>query len=77
MKFEYDKEADAIYVYLSDKPYSYSKELDNERIIDYSEDGESIGVELLCVSHGVIVDDLPGRKEIENYLDKKGIKIFA
>jgi uncharacterized protein YuzE len=77
MKFEYDKEADAIYVYLSNKPYSYGKELDNERIIDYSEDGEPIGVELLCVSHGVIVDDLPNRKEIENYLDKKGIKIFA
>jgi hypothetical protein len=39
--------------------------------------GLPVGVELLCVSHGVIIDDLPHRKEIENYLDKEGIKIFA
>ncbi len=77
MKLEYDKKADAIYIYFSDQPYSYGKDLDKERRIDYTSDGTPIGVELLCVSTGVITDDLPDRAEIERALADKGIKVFA
>lgn len=77
MKLEYDREADAIYIYLGDQPYSYGKDLDKERRIDYTSDGTPIGVELLCVSTGVITDDLPNRAEIEQALEDKGIKVYA
>ena len=77
MRMEYDKKADAIYIYFSDAPYAYGKDLDNERRIDYEASGEPMGVELLCVSGGVITDDLPHRPEIEKLLGERHIKIFA
>ncbi|GAI85955.1 unnamed protein product [marine sediment metagenome] len=77
MKLEYDRKADAIYIYLSDAPYSYGRDLDKERRIDYAEDDTPIGVELLCVSEGLITDGLPNRAEIEQALSDRGIKIFA
>ena len=77
MKLEYDKKADAIYIYLSDEPYAYGKNLDHERRIDYDADGNPIGIELLCVSEGVITNDLPQRGEIERLLEKHHIKLFA
>ena len=54
MYIKYDKQADAVYILLSNKPYAYGKDLDNERRIDYDADGNPRGVELLCVSGGVI-----------------------
>jgi len=77
MKMEYDQKADAIYIYLSDAPYAYGKNLDHERRIDFDENGKPIGVELLCVSDGVITDDLPFRAEIEKLLGDRGIKVYA
>ncbi len=68
MKLEYDEQADAIYIYLSDAPYAYGENLDHERRIDFAKDGTPIGVELLCVSEGVITDDLPHRHEIGKLL---------
>ena len=73
----YDKEADAIYLYLSHKKISRSQELDSERIIDFSEDGEVRGIELLSVGNGVNTSSLPYRNEIERALNDKGIKTFA
>jgi uncharacterized protein YuzE len=77
MRAEYDRKADAIYIYLSDAPYAFGKDLDHERRIDYDANGEPIGVELLCVSDGVITNDLPRRGEIERLLEKHHIKLFA
>lgn len=77
MKIRHDKKADAIYILFSDKPYDHGVDLDEERRIDYDADGNYRGVELLCVSTGVITDDLPNRAEIERALDDRGIKIYA
>jgi len=76
-RLEYDKEADAVYIYLRDVPYAYGEDIDHERRIDYGVDGLPRGVELLCVSEGVIIDDLPQSKEIARLLDKQRIKVFA
>jgi hypothetical protein len=65
MKMTIDREADAIYIKFTDKPYSHGV------------DGEVKGIELLCVSHGVITNDLPFRSEIERMLGDKGVKLFA
>lgn len=77
MKAKLDKKADAIYVSFNDKPYSYGRDLDKERRIDFADDGTPIGVEFLCVSEGVITDDLPYRAAVEQALEDKGIKIYA
>ena len=77
MKIKYDKQADAIYIRFSDAPYAYGRDLDNERRIDYDANGKPRGVELLCVSDGVITDGLPHRGEIEQLLEKYHIKMFA
>ena len=77
MRMEHDRTADAIYIYLSDAPYAYGENLDHERRIDFAKDGTPIGVELLCVSEGVITNDLPHRGEIERLLEKHHIKLFA
>jgi uncharacterized protein YuzE len=77
MDIKHDKRADAIYILLSNKPYAYGKDLDNERRIDYDSNGNPRGIELLCVSMGVITDDLPNRAEIEQLLGEYHIKMFA
>lgn len=77
IKCEYDREVDAIYLVLSDKPYSYSKELDDTRHVDYASDHSPIGIELLCVSDGVIVDDLPYQEQVARVLSDYKIKVFA
>lgn len=71
MELKHDKQADAIYIYLSDKPYSYGKDLDDERRVDYASDNTPIGVELLNVSKGVNLDGLPRRAEIAKVLKTK------
>ena len=75
--YRHDPQADAVYIRLSDKPYSYGEELDRERRVDYAADGTAIGVELLCVSSGVDVRDLPEQETIAGLLTKHRIKVLA
>lgn len=77
MHYRYDPEADAIYIRLSDKEYAYGEDLDRERRIDYAADGTAIGIELLCVSAGVSLDDLPAQEMVEQVLKQCGIKILV
>ena len=77
MQFKRDAKADAIYIYLINKPYAYGKDLDNERRIDYASDNTPIGVELLCVSNGVNIEDLPRKDEIVDVLESNGIEVYT
>ena len=77
LDFEYDKEADAIYIHLSDKSCAYTKPLDDMRYVDYASDDTPIGIELLCVSDGVNLDDLPEQTQVANLLNGKHIKALA
>ena len=76
MKFKHDTQADAVYIYLSDKPYAYGKDLDDERRIDYASDNTPVGVELLCASDGVNLDSLPHIDEVAKALEAEGIRIY-
>ncbi len=50
MKIIYDPEADALYIELSSKGrYTESEEIENGVIVDYSEEGKIIGIEILNV----------------------------
>ncbi len=77
MYIKYDKQADTVYILLSNKPYAYGRDLDDERRIDYDAGGNPRGVELLCGSTGVITDDLPNRVEIKRALESLGIRSYA
>ncbi len=77
MKLKYDKTADAIYIKLSNMPYAYGKDLDDLRRIDYASGNTPRGVELLCVSEGVNIDDLPYADEITEMLEANGIKTYT
>lgn len=76
-QFEHDRKADAVYIRLSNKPYAYTKRIDDLRYVDYTSDGTPIGIELLCVSEGVIVNDLPNLDEVTRLLEGKNIRVFA
>lgn len=76
-KVRYDREADAVYITLSSRRYAYTKALDDMRYIDYASDDTPIGIELLAVSDGVIVDNLPYSEEIGQMLEGKHIKVYA
>ena len=77
MQYKYDRQADAAYITLSDKPYAYGEELDSERRIDYASDGSPVGIELLCVSGGVDLTDLPDRDEVAKLLARRKIRVLA
>jgi uncharacterized protein YuzE len=77
MKFEYDREADAAYIRLRDAAYVWGRDLDDSRRIDYGDDGQPIGIELLNVSLGVSVEALPQRARVERLLARHAIRIFA
>jgi uncharacterized protein YuzE len=76
-KYEHDPDADALYVYLSEKPYAYGEDLSPERRVDFSDDGSPIGVELTCLSRGVRLDALPAADEIGDLLAKLNIKVLV
>ncbi len=71
MHLEYDSDANAIYVSLvrDEQAVERTVELDGERSVDYAADGTAIGVELLSVSQGVRLTDLPNATEIRELLN--------
>jgi len=77
IEFAYDSSVDAMYIRLQDKPYAYGKDLDPERRVDFAADGTPVGVELLAVSRGVNIDDLPQHVAIGRLLEEHGMKVFA
>ena len=77
MHVEYDPDADAVYIRLRHLPYIYGRDLDDSRRIDYGSDDQPIGFELLNVSMGVNLDDLPERNAVGRLLTKHDIKAFA
>jgi uncharacterized protein YuzE len=52
MKIEYDREADAIYVYLTEKPQKVikSREIEDGVILDLNSKKQALGIEVLEVS---------------------------
>jgi len=76
-RLEYSETADAVYIYLRDLPYAFGEDIDHERRVDYAGDNQPIGIELLNVSDGVNLDDLPDREIVEQLLKRHSIKVFA
>ncbi len=77
MRHSYDREADAIYIHLSEEPYSWGQDLDDARRLDFGPSGKPRGIELLGVSSGVDSTDLPEQEVVESLLGRLGIKLYA
>jgi len=50
MKLKVDREADALYLTLSEAPSSRSEEVSPGIIVDYDEQDRVVGIEMLCLS---------------------------
>lgn len=77
IEVRYDRQVQAIYVVLSDQPYDHGRDLDENRRIDYAEDGTPIGVELLDVDQGVHLQDLPQADAIADALAPLEVRILV
>ncbi len=78
LRIETDPTADAIYIQLLDEPIGYSEELDDNRLIDYTMNpGKPVGIDLLAVSEGVKLNDLPEAKVVGEILKALGVKIYT
>lgn len=60
----HDPEADAVYIEISPGTPVRAEELGDQMSIDYDADGNVLGLEILWVSHGVDLDQLPPKFEI-------------
>ena len=69
-RYDYDRDARALHIELSDKPYAYGRDLDTERRIDYAADGSPVGIEITCVTAGVDVQNLPAADEVRAILQE-------
>ena len=58
MKFEYDEQADAIYITMRDDAIASTREVDENIVIDVGADGKMVGIELLFVSDYLGPDDI-------------------
>ena len=75
--YEYGPDSDCAYILINDLPHAYSKEIDDARFIDYAADSTVIGIELLYVSSGIDISDLPYQSEIAKLLEQHKVKIYA
>ena len=55
-KMEADPEADAVYIQIKDNKVAYSKEITDDIIVDYTEDGEVVGYDLQRFSQMTTAD---------------------
>jgi uncharacterized protein YuzE len=77
IEVKYDRRVHAVYVKLADKPYAYGRDLDDDRHVDYAEDGTPIGIELLDVDHGVHLDGLPHAEAVGAVLASYDIRVLV
>jgi len=50
MRLKVDHEADALYLSLSEKPAKESEEVSPGIVVDFDEDGQAVGIEMLYLS---------------------------
>jgi len=53
MKINYDKKTDALYVRLSEETYKVSKKVTDNVLVDYSDSGKVVGIEILEASKNI------------------------
>ena len=77
MYLTYDEAADAVYVYFERRDVDHTDQLTDRVNVDYSRDGIAIGVELLDVSLGIDLDNVPHRADVARLLEERHFRVFA
>jgi uncharacterized protein YuzE len=77
MYLTYDQEADAVYVYFSDRPVARTEELSDVVNVDYDSSGDEVGVEFLDVSQGIDLASVPRRSEVAQLLEERHFRLYA
>ncbi len=75
IKVAHDPVADAIWVTLARGDYAETRELDDRRRLDIATDGSILRIELLDVSDGVDLAELPRAVELARALGRLGIGV--
>ena len=65
MKIEYSKTADALYVYFREIEVARSEDVQDGVVVDFDDDGQIVGIEILDVSSKLSLTDL-SNVSIEN-----------
>ncbi|MEO0205901.1 MAG: DUF2283 domain-containing protein [candidate division WOR-3 bacterium] len=65
MKIEFDKQADALYIYIQEKPVKRTKEIEEGVLVDFDEANRLIGLEILDVTKRFNLSDIVNL-QIEN-----------
>jgi len=77
MKITFDREADAVYVLVSEETVDYTDIIDDERFVHYTAAGAIRGFEFLDASHGVNLLGLPLRgNDVGGALQGLGIPVI-
>ncbi len=74
-RVSYDREADALYVKLTDAPFAREQSIDDARHLNLAADGQVIGLEVLGVSRGVDLEGVPHADTIRRALRRRGIPV--
>ncbi len=77
MRLTVDAQADAAYVYILEQPVARSKELDEQRVLDYNQSNDVVGIEFLNISQGVDLRELPFREQLSKLFEERDIRQFA
>ncbi len=65
MKIEFDRQADALYIYIQEKPVNKTKEIEEGILVDFDEDNRLIGLEIMDVTKRFSLADIVNL-QIEN-----------
>jgi YD repeat-containing protein len=77
MYLTYDQQADAVYVYFSQRPVVRTEALGDAVAVDYDAAGTPVGVEFLNVSSGIDLAHVPRRSEVAKLLEERHFKVYA
>ena len=69
MEIAFDKQADAMYIYLKKKKVFETREITDDTIADLDKDGNVIGIEILCASKRMPIDSL-SNLNVKQLVDK-------
>jgi uncharacterized protein YuzE len=65
MKIEFDKQADALYIYIQEKEVARTKEIEEGILVDFDKNNLLIGIEILDVTKRFSLSDIVNL-QIEN-----------
>ena len=71
----YDSEADAIYIQFTKEAIGCTKEINDDCMVDYGLfSNEPVGIDLISVSCGVSLDNLPQKDKVRKILEAFDIR---